>query len=114
MVFSPLAKFIGEMNMLDRNEIEIALDRLDEVFASKDNQTGLDIVESARITLTHKGELSDSQMRWLERNIKIHKIDIEEQPQIDAAVISAELEELHGEVCRVQAKLERLMRELGF
>ena len=96
---------------MDNEQTEIALDKLEAVFEEKANETGMDIIESARITLAHKSELSDSQMRWLKRNIRIHKINIEGERHVDPGVVD-ELEDIHGEVCRINAKIERVLRQI--
>ena len=91
---------------MDNDEIESAITKLETIFEEKDNMTGLDICESARISLNVKGALSENQMSWLRRNLRIHKVDVDngEKP---AREINEILAEIHVQL----AKLEKAVRK---
>ena len=71
-------------------------------------KVGLDIVESARISLAARGELSERQMAWLKRNVRIHKIDVGEKKQA-----AEEINELFDElIARLEEVKEAVEQKL--
>lgn len=91
---------------MNDDEIEIAITKLEAIFEEKDNMTGLDICESARISLNVKGELSPNQMSWLKRNMKIHRVEVCEKEEC-----AEEINEMFEGIYTKLRELEELVSE---